>query len=268
MKPMPPEPASICAAPVLVHYHIYKNAGSSIARLLRECFGDCWTTFEGASASDIIDSARLKDFLNAHPHIRAVSSHLARPPIPMLSVRPLLMLRHPIDRARSVYYFACRDASQPDHEIASNGSFSDYVNFYLEQDDAGVVIRNYQVVHLSEASFRCEHIQLAEASPADLEHAKAVLAEWGVFGLVRRFADSCKLFSAYYGGEFPELVLQEIAENVSTSASLNDDEALALAHTELGGAAFDRLIEANSLDLELYRFAQERFSERLGALVN
>jgi hypothetical protein len=255
-------------APVLVHYHIYKNAGTSIAQLLHRCFGNFWTTFEGVSASDIIDSARLKDFLNAHPHIRAVSSHLARPPIPMLSVRPLLMLRHPIDRARSVYHFARRDPSQPDHAVARNGSFRDYVDFYLEQDDAGVVIRNYQVVHLSEASFRCEHIQLAEASPADLEHAKAVLAEWGVFGLVRRFADSCKLFSAYYGRDFPELVLQDTAENVSTSASLTDDQAAALACTELGEPTFDRLIEANSLDLALYRFAQARFSERLTALVN
>jgi hypothetical protein len=254
--------------PVLVHYHIYKNAGSSIARLLHDCFGDFWTTFEGASAGDIIDSQRLKAFLCEHPHIRAVSSHLARPPIPMMSVRPLLMLRHPVDRARSVYYFARRDETQGDHVVARSGSFRDYVEFYLAQRDAGGVIRNYQVVHLSEASFRCEHIQLAEASTADLEHAKSILLDWGVFGLVRRFADSCKLFSAHYGHEFPELCLQEVVENASTDPSMGDDEALAIARAELGTATFDRLVEANRLDLDLYCFAQQQFTERLAALVN
>jgi hypothetical protein len=254
--------------PVLVHYHIYKNAGSSIARLLRDCFGDFWTTFEGGSASDIIDSDRLKAFLREHSHIRAVSSHVARPPIPMMSVRPLLMLRHPVDRARSVYYFARRDETQPDHVVASSGSFRDYVEFFLTQRDAGVVIRNYQVVHLSEASFRCEHIQLAEASTADLKHAKSVLLDWGVFGLVRRFADSCRLFGAHYGHEFPELCLQEVIENASTNPSMSDDEALAVARAELGTATFARLVEANRLDLDLYCFAQQRFTERLAALVN
>jgi hypothetical protein len=56
--------------------------------------------------------------------------------------------------------------------------------------------------------------------------------------------------------------------DLPTHASSLEDNALALAHTELGAPTFDRLIEANRLDLELYRFAQERFSERLAALVN
>jgi hypothetical protein len=245
---------------VLVHYHIYKNAGSSIDRLLRDSFGDAWTAYDDPAAGDIIDCGRLRDFLAAHEHIRAVSSHRARPPLPTPAARPIVMLRHPVDRARSIYHFARRDQTQHDHAMARNGSFRDYVEHYLPQPDTGVVIRNYQVVHLSAASVRCENIQLARATAADLMQAKALLAEWPVFGMVRRFADSCRLFVARYCRDFPELRLHDVQENVSTDAGLDEATALALALDELGAKAFERLLDANRLDLELYQFAQQRFA--------
>jgi hypothetical protein len=152
--------------PVLIHFHIYKNAGSSIDRLLAESFGDAWTTFEDPS-HDIIDCHRLRRLLAARPGLRAVSSHRFRAPLPCRSARPMVMLRHPVDRARSIYHFARRDPTQHDHAVARNGSFADYVEHYLPQKDAGVVIRDYQVVHLSDASMRCRHnTQLARATPA------------------------------------------------------------------------------------------------------
>ena len=40
---------------------------------------------------------------------------------------------------------------------------------------------------------------------------------------------------------------------------------LALAQAELGPAAFGRLMDANALDLELYQFAQRRFTEQMAA---
>jgi Sulfotransferase family len=247
--------------PVLIHFHIYKNAGSSIDRLLAESFGDAWTTFEDPS-HDIIDCHRLRRLLAARPGLRAVSSHRFRAPLPCRSARPMVMLRHPVDRARSIYHFARRDPTQHDHAVARNGSFADYVEHYLPQKDAGVVIRDYQVVHLSDASMRCRHnTQLARATPDDLALVKTRLAEWRLFGLVRRFADSCRLFAAAYEGDFPELRLREVRENVFTDATLTDADTLTLAQAELGAATFGRLLDANALDLELYEFARQRFEE-------
>jgi hypothetical protein len=247
----------------LIHYHIYKNAGSSIDRLLRDSLGDAWTTFEDPTGGDIVDCNRLREFLAEHPNIRAVSSHRARPPLPTPSARPLVMLRHPIDRARSVFCFARLDRTQPDHAIARTGNFRRYVEHFLPRRDTGVVIRNYQVVHLSAASVRCDNIQLAHATASDLIQAKALLAEWRVFGLVRQFAESCRLFNAHYGGAFPQLRLYDIHENVSTDVTLSDMDALNLARDELGPATFERLMDANRLDLELYLFAQQLFAEHI-----
>lgn len=249
--------------PILIHYHIYKNAGSSIDRLLRENFGDHWTTCEQQSAVGITSCSHLKAFLETNPHVRAVSSHSARPPLPTPSALPILFLRHPIDRARSVYDFARRDATQPDHNVARAGNFSEYVRYFLSRRDAGVVIRNYQVVHLSEASFRCQHVQLAEANAGDMEYCKALLKGWGVFGLVRRFADSCELFSLCYTQEFPKLRLYDLQENASADTANNDEEAMSLARIELGDETFNRLVDANQLDLQLYEYARQLFEERL-----
>src|SRR5262245_50872737 len=110
----------------IIHYHIYKNAGSSIDWLLQNSFGPSWATFEGAHATDIQMAQRLSAFLASRPDIRAVSSHLARPPLPFPGDKAIVMIRHPIDRVMSVYAFARKDTSQSDHGIATAGDLSDY----------------------------------------------------------------------------------------------------------------------------------------------
>jgi hypothetical protein len=254
--------------PALLHYHIYKNAGSSVDRLLLENFGRSWARFEQTSRPGVTDSNQLNSFLTRHPHIRAVSSHSAHPPLPAPFVRPIVMLRHPVDRARSVYHFARRDRTQPDHEVAISTSFRGYVEHFLPLEDAGVIIRDYQVVHLSPASIRCKHIQLAKATPADLDYAKSVLTGWGVFGIVRQFAASCRLFNAAYSQEFPSLRFREVTENVSTDASANDEWALTTARSELGEDTFRRLLEANALDSELYEFARWEFHRQIAGFMS
>ncbi|HET7883991.1 MAG TPA: hypothetical protein VFL55_24100, partial [Acetobacteraceae bacterium] len=135
------------------------------------------------------------------------------------------------------------------------------IRHYLSMRDQGVVIRNYQVVHLSSASIRSSHIQLACATGRDLVEVKALLASWRVFGIVRRFADSCRLLSAHYCPLFPDLRLRAIRENVSTDAEVSDREALERSRIELGPDTFDRLMAANCLDLELYDYAQRLFAD-------
>jgi hypothetical protein len=154
--------------PVLIHYHIFKNAGTSVDWMLQQSFGAAWTTFEGAHAADIQPVERVRAFLEAHPRIVSLSSHLARPPLPWPAAKAIMYVRHPVERARSVYAFVAKDPTQPNHAVARDGGFEGYVRWALESDDGGIVIRNYQVVHLSKASLRPPHIYLADATDNDL----------------------------------------------------------------------------------------------------
>lgn len=251
---------------VLLHYHIYKNAGTSIDGMLRQSLGARWDTCECEPEAHTLSSYEIAAFLTERPDLTAVSSHSARPPLPGQHVHPIVLLRHPIDRARSVYHFARRDPTQPDHHVARDGSFLDYVRWSLGTPGVGVVIRNYQVIHLSAASFRFTNIQAAEATEADLAETKALLLEWAAFGIVRAFAESCRLFNSAFGSKFPDLRFVSRHENISTDRSITEAEAIDLARSELGGAGFRMLVEANKLDLDLYRFACTHFRNRLARL--
>ena len=148
--------------PILVHYHIYKNAGTSVEKNLAESFGEKWALFEGAPEKTVVSNDEVAAFAEANPNISAISSHKARPFPAVKGFFPILFLRHPIDRARSMYRFARRNPAQADHAVARDGSFKDYVNYW--SDLSSSVLRNYQVAHLSQASFRVPDLWRAVAT--------------------------------------------------------------------------------------------------------
>lgn len=156
--------------------------------------------------------------------------------------------------------------AQSDHHVARDGSFLDYVRWSLGTPGVGVVIRNYQVIHLSAASFRFADIQAAEATEVDLAETKALLRGWAAFGIVRAFAESCRLFKSAFGSKFPDLRFVSRHENSSTDQSFTKAEAVDLARAELGASGFRMLVEANRLDLDLYQFACTHFRNRLARL--
>ena len=250
---------------VIVHYHIYKNAGSSVDRLLAESFGTRWAPFDPTPGTKPARMADLAAFCTANPTLRAVSSHstsLAWPGLHNVRACPIVLLRHPLDRVRSVYEFALKDASQPDHEMALKGSLRGYVEERLSIDGHRSGIGNYQVSHLSEASVRAPMPWFADPVPADLEFAKALVASLPAFGLVRRFAQSMQAFEHAYAPRVPGLRLYEVRENAGTSDAIGEAEAIAAVEAQLGPETSARLIEANRLDLELYAFATSLFEAR------
>ena len=249
---------------VLVHYHIYKNAGTSVEKNLFDSFGNEWTAYEGATETLLVSNDDIAAFAKANPSVCAISSHKARPfPVPR-KFFPILFLRHPIDRARSIYHFTKRDPAQFAHTLARDGSFKDYVNYWI--DLPGSMLRNYQVAHLSQASFRVPDLWSAAPLATDLLEVCNFLASLRFFGLVRRFEESCRGFEACYGQTFPAFKMRAVRENASTDESLSEAAALEVAREELGEATYMRLVEANRLDLTLYDRAVELFDRNLARI--
>lgn len=248
--------------PVLIHYHIFKNAGSSVDAGLKASFGDAWVEFKGVHAHDIQSSGELARFLRANPAISAVSSHLARPPLPWSGSLPMVFLRHPLLRARSVYEFTRLDATQPFSQTAAANDFAGYIRWALRHERGSVVIRNYQVVHLSEASWRSEDILDTEATQDDLKQACALIGEWGVAGIVESFELSMRVFQSLYGPALPQINFENVHVNATVSApGIPTHEQLEQCRRMLGSALYDDFMAANEMDAALHAHS-ERILDR------
>ena len=248
---------------VLVHYHIYKNAGSTIERQLWENFGDAFALCEGPDDTDHVDSATLASHLAANPQLKAISSHKARPPLPLPGALPIVLLRHPADRAHSAYRFARRNKHMPDHRVARSSSFRDYVEWSLSTRGHGAMLRNQQVLHLSRAAFRTMLDPGDTPNRQDLGEVLALLDAWPAFGLVRRFGESCRLFNARYRPLLPAFHLSDMVENATGAHDLTDPAALERVADELGGSHYEALCRANLLDIALYEEAGRLFDAKL-----
>ena len=119
------------------------------------------------------------------------------------------------------------------------------------------MIRNYQVIHLSEASFRGQSILDAEALQSDLQSARSLLDGWGYAGLVEDYEASAVHYESQYRADFPGLILADQWHNKTSSQSV--DQALQAAEAELGPARLSRFEQANALDYALWSWARDRF---------
>ncbi|MGO9442813.1 MAG: sulfotransferase family 2 domain-containing protein, partial [Terriglobales bacterium] len=93
---------------VILHYHIFKNAGTTVENLLRKNFPHSFARFESEGRDAQLSAAELLEFVHAHPEVQAISSHhlrYPRPHAPGFVFFDLLFLRDPIDRLRSIYTF-------------------------------------------------------------------------------------------------------------------------------------------------------------------
>lgn len=93
---------------VILHYHIYKNAGTSFDHVLTHNFGERHEIFDGPFPFFTIDQEQLDRIIMRRPAAVAFSSHqIALPPPGSLDYRPLaaIFLRNPFLRIASIYRF-------------------------------------------------------------------------------------------------------------------------------------------------------------------
>jgi hypothetical protein len=248
---------------VIVHFHIFKNAGSSIEVLLEELFATRMGRLEASRPEGVIFGAQLASYLSMNPQVAAVTSHTLRPPLPPKfnwQFFPLIFMRHPLDRAQSVYLFEKNQAADTlGSRQAARLSFREYVEWRLGPEGE-TVLKNAQVLVLSERQLLEADPQRAQAAAEDMGFARAFLAGVPVVGVVERFEESVRLFQDWLRPHFPELSLYQRAENAIRPVRPLEVK-LAAIRAELGPELYRRLEEANAFDLELYRFASSKLSQ-------
>jgi hypothetical protein len=250
---------------VILHYHFFKNAGSTLDSMLERTFGKRWVNHDKSQAMAFISGNEIGAFIEAHPELLAISSHQAVLPLPQVEgveIVPALFLRHPLDRVRSVYEFERRQGQQQgpvtkgaDH--ASRLSFADYLRWRFDSAVNGVV-HNFQTVRMVFHPRFNRH----PLNERDRALAWSRLQALSFFGLVERFDDSILLLSRVLRERGIAFETQYEARNQSKREN-SLEQRLERMRAELGQEMWEVLLERNKHDLELYERAEREFGRRL-----
>lgn len=246
---------------VIVHYHIFKNAGTSIDTCLDRSFSLHWDKYDVDEDWANISSIALYEQLLRYPHLRAISSHQARWPEPSfddLQAHPIVFVRHPIDRVGSMYAFAVRR----EEGFVEGASFARYVDKLLAPE-TGFVVRSAQTLLLSDDDHLIKPPGPATTvTPAHFGQAIGRLQDLAAFGLVEHFGSSLALIGRHLRPLFPELRLEECRENASAGRAAALEDRLWAIRRELGRRRYASLLDANAADIELWNRANELFQTK------
>jgi len=251
---------------VVVHYHIFKNAGSTIDYMLQKSFGESWATFDDETAETKISPEQMADFIVRNPEIRAVSSHqawLPLPAIPNVQVFPVVFIRHPLDRARSVYDFERKQGINegPVSEGAEHAmrlSFADYLRWRFDSSKNGVVHNHQTAWLLHETRYSGRVI-----NEKDFDKACIQLESLDFFGLVEDFQRSINLLADSLMQHGVKLDITDHVVNNSSGRHESLPRRLEALRENVGEKMWGELQERNRWDCLLHDVATMVFMHRV-----
>ena len=249
---------------VIIHYHIFKNAGSTIDSILKNQFGKAYGNIEGHNPWDTLDTSLLLQYSIDNPTYQVISSHQARFPVPTsprINFYPIIFLRHPIDRAGSVYSFERRQPlnnSSSNSKIAHESDINDYIRWRLA-DNHGAVIKNFQTIYVASQE---KDMRTAIATKVDLETAMNRMRELRFFGIVELFQESMLRMQDYLVSDFGVINTSFTVQNKSLDRKRTLTERLDNIKASLSPLLYNELIDKNALDLEFYNQALKLFKSK------
>jgi hypothetical protein len=244
---------------VVVHYHILKNAGSTVEEFLGRSFEGRYLRFEAEGSNSVIGPAELLAEVEAHPEVLAVSSHHTRYPLPEkrgILFFDLCFLRDPLDRARSIYdYYRLRPApGEPVSDLANRSAIGDFMEGLVGEH--ALQVRDVQVNLIAQAGNSDEPV------PADLELAWERMRESSFLGVVDRFNESLVAGQYFLNAVFPTLQCAVPAVNASKGFEGTVESRTAKLREACRPDVFAELLRITALDSELLRRAREEVRRR------
>lgn len=240
--------------PLIFHYHIFKNAGTSFNWSLKQYFKGSFFEYDPVLANGILSPEEIIKFATDHPEANVISSHQAFLPVPQLPNRQVvstILIRDPIARIRSIYNFErMQKADNSGANKAKELGFKDYIEWRL--DATPNMLCNYQVHYCSRTLETFANI------PGEEQFQKAVsnLKKIRVVGTVERYNEWLQSVELALQKNFPRLILNNRHLNISTkSSSSSDTEIINAMMVDLGEDLVSRLLKSNELDMRLLQEA-------------
>jgi Sulfotransferase family len=246
---------------VILHSHIFKNAGTSLDHILQYNFKEGWLDFYAQSTSWDSVKIELIEKVKSTSELAAVSCHEIYLPLPKsenIVLHPICMIRHPIDRLYSTYNFT-RNAHEGTFSLNDeNVRLSKTLNFkkYLENliKKNSVLVKNYQTARFSEGIAKSNNSDKYVVTFEDYECARNFISSKVFCGVVERFEESLILFAESVRNYFPDFLVIPAYENMSSMHSINFDARLEKVKEEIGDL-WGKLTDLNAYDFQLYEVA-------------
>ncbi|MCP5325085.1 MAG: sulfotransferase family 2 domain-containing protein [Oceanospirillaceae bacterium] len=238
---------------IIYHYHLFKNAGTSFDDTLISNFPDSlWVTKEFPSDKSENYSQQV-DWVNEMKDAVCFSSHSANFPVVSISgvdVLPVIFMRHPIDRIVSAYSFEQKQGGESfGSTLARNTDLKGYieVRWAIKNDRQ---CKNFHVDKFSKMFPRSEG--------SEIVRAKRAVDSLPFVGDVGFYSESLDRLSVLLNDRgFSGIELRNVEKNVSR-ASKSIEEKMDDLRKVVGDEFYLKLVEENSLDLELYEYMQKR----------
>jgi hypothetical protein len=246
---------------VFVHFHVFKNGGSTIEAILEREFRGRFATLHGWHADSVLDEGDIATFLGAHPGIAALSSHHLRYPLPAMRRTVLFdccFLRHPLDRLQSVYTYLRGRASESEDALfvlARNAGPREFMTTLIEEFPH--VAGNAQTLLLANAGAFTRPMD-----ETDLDRAIGTLRQMALPGMVEMFDESLVTAEHFLAPAFPNLRLHYVVRNVTRPPHYKMEQRLEELRMLWSASVYQEMIRLNRLDLELCAFAESEVRRR------
>jgi len=250
---------------IIIHFHIFKNAGSTIEWVFEKNFKNKTLSIDGKEPGEIISLDKVINIIKKKPNVKMFSSHQIRFPMPKnieIDFLSLLFIRHPIDRAFSIYYFK---SNQTDDSIGSKYarslSLKDFIAWNLKLNGY-MVMKNFQVLFLSDKNTR------EKVDERDLDLAINRMKSCDIIGIVDRMDESLTVAEHFLQKYYENIDMSYISQNVSAERSGNITDKLKKEGKVIGTSILEQLSKVNKLDFELYQETSKELDRRIEKIEN
>lgn len=238
---------------LLIHYHIFKNAGTTVDWVLARYFGEGFARMDSQDPSGILRQEDLVEFVERHPKVRAISSHTLPPPKPhdtQFFFLDLILIRNPLDRLMSTYEFFRRTGfdNDPLSVMAKRVTAAHFFSFLIENYPH--LVNNGQVNYLNGGRRICRE--------SDLKRAIRVIENCSVSGVTELFDMFMVTAEHNLQIHFGPLDFSYLPQNVSPDRAPDLNGRLERIKEDCGTEAYERLRKLNRMDLELFDAVAER----------
>ncbi|HWY15779.1 MAG TPA: hypothetical protein VNX86_11635 [Rhizomicrobium sp.] len=240
--------------PLVLHYHLFKNAGTSVDEILVRNFGTLWATEEFPPSGIKSNVVAVEAYLRGRPDLVALSSHTALLPVPDLGGRKVIsvvFIRHPIDRLKSAYEFERRQGADTfGSRLAKESDFGGYVRGLLASP------KNRQA-----RNFQAHRLAFNEPPGAGSEEERAMraLKTLPFVGLVEAFEKSVQRMSRLLTPYFSQFELATVRKNITRRKTGSIEERQSEIRSEIGVDLYNDVIAANETDLQIFNAVKDDY---------